>query len=416
MLIRLPLVAIALVIAAIAAAPALATTAPVGVWTLDEGTGTQVADGSGNGNNGVLSGGVSWVPGVSGTALSFDGVSGQVKIADNDVLEPQSTLTVSAWIKAAGSPGNFRYVLAKGANNCSAASYGLYSGPTGGLEFYVSHGAGTIYTRSPDAGVGVWNGQWHLAVGTYDGSTIRLYVDGAQVGSGTAWPGSLQYLLPNSNDFFIGNYPGCSERDFAGAIDDVMVWNRVLSGGEIAGLLQPATDPPTQTGPSSGGGQTGSGGGGSTSPGSGTPTGQTPTTQGPAPAIRGLKLSTTTLTVDSRGHIVFGASTRLAVTYTESQAASLSLRLLRSERGVRHGRSCVNPPAHSRKLNCSRFVVVSSAMLSVRAGRVTVSLSQLLRRALSPGTYRLDVTPQAHGKRGKTVSVRFVVRRSPAHR
>jgi hypothetical protein len=76
----------------------------------------------------------------------------------------------------------------------------------------------------------------------------------------------------------------------------------------------------------------------------------------------------------------------------------------------------VKPPAHARKLNCSRFVVVSSVMRSDRAGPVTVSLSQLLRRALSPGTYRLDVTPQAHGRRGKTVSVQFVVRRSHAHR
>ena len=170
-------------------------------------------------------------------------------------------MTVSAWIKQAGSPGNFSYVVAKGANGCIAASYGLYSGPNGGLEFYVSQGHGSVYARSPDAGQGVWNGQWHLAVGTYDGSTVRLYIDGVEVGTGTPWAGSLEYLLPNSNDFYIGNYPGCSDHEFLGAIDDVMVWNQTLGATAIAGLLPPSGNPPTQpTSPTGGGGTQGSGG------------------------------------------------------------------------------------------------------------------------------------------------------------
>ena len=223
-----------------------------------------VSDSSGNGNGGVLSGGVSWVGGVFGSALSFDGSSGQVKVSDNTALEPASTVTVSAWVKQTGTPGDYRYVLAKGANGCVAASYGLYTGPGGGLEFYVAQGRGSIYARSPDAGQSIWDGTWHLAVGTYDGSTIRLYVDGSQVGSGTAWSGNLEYLLPNSNDFYIGNYPGCSDHEFRGAVDDVMVWNRVLGASEIRGL-EPAGDPPGQTSPPSGGGGSQGAGGGGTS-------------------------------------------------------------------------------------------------------------------------------------------------------
>jgi hypothetical protein len=410
---RIPLVAIALVIAAVTASPALATTAPVGVWHLDEGNGLRVADNSGNGNNGVLSGGVTWVPGVSGTALSFDG-TGQVKIADNKALEPQSAVTVSAWVRHAGSPGDFAYVLAKGANGCVAASYGLYSGPDGGLQFYVSRGRGAVYARSPDAGTGIWDGKWHFVVGTYDGNTIQLYVDGTQIGSGSTWPGSLEYVLANSNDFYIGNYPGCADHEFVGAIDEVTVWNRALSSGEIAALFQPATNPPPPPAAPSGSGPTGSGGGsGSTQSGSGTPTGTPPGGPTPAPSISGLKLSTTTVTVDSRGHVVFGASNGPSVSYTESQAARLTLTVMRSEPGVRHGKSCVKPPAHARKLNCTRFLVVSSTTRSDRPGRVTLPLNQMLR-SLAPGTYRLDLTPQANGKRGKTVSVRFLVR--PSHR
>jgi len=396
---RITLLAVVLVTAAITASPALATTAPVGVWTLDEGSGTHLADGSGNGNNGLLSGGVSWVPGISGSALSFDG-GGQVKVADNTVLEPRSTVTVSAWIKQAGSPGDYRYIVAKGANGCIAASYGLYSGPDGGLDFYVSQHHGSVYARSPDAGQRVWNGNWHLAVGTYDGSTIQLYVDGVQVGVGTSWPGSLEYLLPDSNDFYIGNYPGCADHEFLGAVDDVIVWDRTLGAGEIGGLLQPGGSSSQPTSPSGGGNQAGGTQGSGTQGGGATPTtgggsrgtGAPATTNGSAPSIHGLKLSGS------------------MVTYTESQASGLTVTLLRAEKGVRRGQRCVAPSGHHRARSCTHFVVISSVTHTDRAGRLTVGLSQLLHRRLSPGTYRLDLTPRAHGKVGKTVSVRLVVR------
>ena len=420
MLNRIPLVAVALalVCAAITASPALATTAPVGVWNFDEGSGTHVADSSGNRTNGVLTGGVSWVPGVFGSALSFDGSSGQVKMADNNAVDPAGAVTVSAWFKQAGSPGAYRYILAKGANGCIAASYGLYTGPAGGLQFYVSQQKGTVYTRSPDAGQGVWDGKWHLAVGIYDGSAVSLYVDGVAVGSGTALSGSLDYVVPDPN-LYIGNYPGCAPHGFLGAIDGVTIWNRALSASEVGGLV-PAGGTPggPPSSPSGGGSQTGSGptSGSGTPPGSGSGNGTTKTTN-VTPAVSGLKLSAGTVNVDAQGHIASTGTTGLSITYTESLAARLTVTLLRSQTGERRGSRCVKPSAHAHRfVHCSRFTVVTSVMRSDRAGHFTLSLSQLLHRKLSPGTYRLDVTPRANGKVGKTVSVRFVVRQTRAHR
>ncbi|MGZ4313527.1 MAG: LamG domain-containing protein [Solirubrobacteraceae bacterium] len=417
MLNRLPLAALVLVIAALTAAPALGATGPVGIWTLDEGSGTTVTDGSGNGNNGVLSGGTTWVPGISGSAVGFDGFSGQIKVEDNDALEPAGAITVSAWVKHAGSPGTYRYIVAKGGNGCIAASYGLYSGPSGGLQFYVSQHHGSVYARSPDAGQGIWDGNWHLAVGTYDGTTIRLYVDGVEVGSGTAWTGALEYLLPSSNDFYIGNYPSCQDHWFAGAIDDVMVWGRALSASEISAMVPGSSNPtgpnPPST-PGAGGGQNGGGGqDGSGGTGSGSGTRTAPKNKDLLPSIRGLELSTSTVTLNTQGHVVLAPKTGLSITYTESQAAKLTVTLLRSASGVRRGGRCVTPTAKTRRLkHCTRFVVLSSFIRTDRAGRLTLRLDQLLHGRLSPGTYRLDVTPRANGKVGKTVSVRFVVRRS----
>jgi concanavalin A-like lectin/glucanase superfamily protein len=415
MLKRTSLAALALVLAALTAAPALGATGPAGIWQLDEGAGTTVLDGSGNGNNGVLSGGTSWIAGVSGSALSFDGSTGQVKVSDNNALEPSGAVTASVWFRHSGSPGTYRYIVAKGGNGCVAASYGLYTGPTGGLEFYISHDHGSVYARSPDAGQRVWDGKWHLAVGTYDGTTVRLYIDGVEVGAGTSSPGSLEYLLPSSNDFYIGNYPSCQPHHFLGDIDSVAVWARALSASEIHGMISGGpTDPTGPSGGTGGGSQSGgsqSGGGATGTPGSGSGTPTSPSYV--APSIRGLKLSTSTVTVDVNGHVVLAARGGLSITYTESKAARLTVTLLRSERGVRRGGRCVKPTAKTRRLEgCTRFVVVHTLIHTDRAGHLTLRLDQLLRGRLSPGTYRFDVTPRANGKTGKTASVLFVVRRS----
>lgn len=216
-----------------AAGPAAADILPTGTWQFNEGSGTVAHDVSGHHNDGTISGDAAWTQGRFGGGLAFDGNTGVVDVPENPIFDSPS-VTVSAWVKAPGSPGDFKYIVAKGANGCLAASYGLYSGPNGGLEFYAGYNGGASWTTSPDAGTGVWDGQWHSVIGTYDGSTVRLYVDGVQVGSGTASPSGISYGEPNSNDLLIGNYDGCGGAlDFTGLIDQVRVFNRALGPQEI---------------------------------------------------------------------------------------------------------------------------------------------------------------------------------------
>jgi len=179
--------------------------------------------------------GATWTQGRFADGLSFDGKTGAVQIPDASLLE-SSHVTVSAWVNAT-SPGSFTYIVAKGANQCLAASYGLYTGADGGLEFYVSTNGGTSWTVSPDAGAGIWDGKWHSVIGTYDGSTVRLYVDGRQVGSGTPDTAPVNYGLSTSNDLMIGDYAGCSLA-FSGRIDQVRVFDRALGAREIRHEVQ----------------------------------------------------------------------------------------------------------------------------------------------------------------------------------
>ncbi len=403
---RLSQIAFLILMSAAFAAPAAATTAPVGQWKLNEGQGTQVADSSGNGNNGTLFGDVAWTSGIAGSALDFvDGSSG-VKIIDNSVLEPVSTVTVSAWIKQSSSPGGYRYIVAKGATGCSAASYGLYSGPNGGLEFYVSRARGTKYERSPDAGTRVWDGSWHYAVGTFDGTTVRLYVDGAEIGSGTPYPGNIEYLLRSSNDFYIGDYPGCASRGFRGAIDDVTVWNRALTPAEIAAAAAPGG----AGNPSGSGSGSGSGGAGGSSSGSGQGSsggGGAKSGGGTSPSNGHLKVSALTIT--------FARHARWpTINYTDSRSASSNLQIFRGMPGLRHGTRCI--PAGSkpvaRAARCVRLVRIAHFAHRDRAGRNHVSLAGRLRHPLTPGSYRAVVTPRAGGMTGRSAVKQFVVRTS----
>jgi hypothetical protein len=403
--------------AATLAASATADSGVVGHWPLTDGAGTNVVDVSGFANNGVLSGDAAWAPGRSASALRFGGRDGQVKVTDAPSLEPTGAVTVSAWVEHAGSPGAYRYIVAKGATGCVAASYGLYTGPNGGLQFYVSQGSGTTYTRSADAGSGVWNGQWHLVVGTFDGSALRVFVDGTEVGSAVAAHGSLVYRLPSSNDLYIGNYPGCGQLSFVGLIDDVTVWDRALTATEVRGL-EP-TGPPAAPGGVGGVGGVGTGGatggsspgssGGSPSPG---PTGDLPGPTGDLPLLTHLWWTQTSLLAGANGRLASHGH-GLMVTYRDDQGARVTFTLVRLEAGVRLKRRCVAPgrrrPPHAPA--CTRQVVIGSFMHTDHPGRTTLHFTGLRGHPLTTGHYRLILTPRSRGRLGAAVVISFSVRR-----
>jgi hypothetical protein len=212
---------------ALTAPPAAAADDLAGLWLLNEGSGQVARDLSFSGNRGQLGStpyadaqDPSWVSLPSlflrRAALRFSGAQ-RVRVANAPSLEPDG-ITLVARVRSTGA-GSFRYIASKGALSCQTASYGLYTGESGGLRFYVSDGSS--YTLSEDAGAGLWDGRWHLVVGAYDGAAVRLWVDGERVGSPVPASVTIGYGLPDSQDFFLGDYAGgCSSPfGFVGDID-----------------------------------------------------------------------------------------------------------------------------------------------------------------------------------------------------
>ena len=218
------------------AVPSVSLAGPLaGWWPMNEGQGQTVYDWSGNDNHGMLGStpGVdandpSWTDGRfgAGRALSFDGED-IVTVANSPSLEPRR-LTVATWVRNDVPPGSYHHIVSKGSQACDAASYGLYTGRDSGLAFYIFDG--TKAHVSPEMAQSIWDGRWHHVAGTFDGSKVRLYVDGRQVGGGTAVPAgtAIQYALANGGGG-IGGYPDpACNLTLGGDIDTVRIWNQAL--------------------------------------------------------------------------------------------------------------------------------------------------------------------------------------------
>ena len=167
-------------------------------------------------------------------------------------------LTVALWVKNAGPAGTFKWVLAKGAQGCVGASYGFSTGADGGLYFLVRDSV--TFAAVPIAGPAIWDGQWHAVAGSFDGSTLRAYLDGALVGS-AAHPTPIAYALSSSQNLTIGSYPGSPspclfDYTFPGLIDEVRLYDRALTQPQMTYLQDPAATAPPNIDNAPGGGGT----------------------------------------------------------------------------------------------------------------------------------------------------------------
>jgi beta-glucanase (GH16 family) len=199
---------------------------PAAYWRLGESSGTAAADtvgpNTGTYRNGVALGVASLTADTTDRAASFDGVNDSVAVPSTSGLSPAAAVTVEAWVRPSAIPasGSFATVVTK------AESYALqFNGPR--LEFTTMQG-GTRRRVQAAAGAVVAGQTYHL-VGTFDGTTQRLFVNGTQVAS-AAFSGPMSV---NSNQVVVGSWDTASEF-FKGTIDDAAVYNKVLTAAQIA--------------------------------------------------------------------------------------------------------------------------------------------------------------------------------------
>jgi hypothetical protein len=205
----------------------------IGAWGFDETSGTTAADASGRGNTGTLNGPTWNTAGKFGGALSFDGVNDWVTVADADVLDLTTGMTMEAWVRPTAVGSLWRTVMLK--EQPGSLIYALYAGDGRGraaTDVFTSSDLGLSGTTA--TALNAWT---HLAA-TYDGATLRLYVNGVQAAT-RAVTGSIR---ASTGALRIGGNGTWNNEWFAGLIDEVRLYNRALTAAEIqADMAKPVT-------------------------------------------------------------------------------------------------------------------------------------------------------------------------------
>ncbi len=213
-------------------------------WNFDEGIGTIAGDTAG-GNTGTLIGSPVWdaanKPPLHGNlaSLRFTG-SNYVSVPDDASLDvDQVTLSAWVWIDGSNTAAQANIVRKGPTGSGSSRVYLLTVKYGGGVRGYVV--LDDLRVADADGGTVLSKETWHHIAMTYDGSQVRVYIDGSLDHSSGLAAGAI---ADNDLNVFIGGMPG-SGWNFKGNIDEVRIYNRALAASEIASLAD--TVPPVLT-------------------------------------------------------------------------------------------------------------------------------------------------------------------------
>ncbi|TDD85393.1 LamG-like jellyroll fold domain-containing protein [Actinomadura rubrisoli] len=225
-------------------------------WRLDETGGTTAADSSDSAAHpAALSGGASWTGGGRlGRALHLDGSSG-IATATGSPAHTDKALTVSGWARLSSNAHNATIVSQQGATTSAFVLYYSSGAKRWRFNMQQSDGMNPVIDYAESDADALLNSWTHL-VGVYDSTRqqLRLYVNGILQSKA----GVHSKLWDATGNTVIGRelYQGVQQNYFTGDVDDVQIWDRILSdsagsvvdpflGSEIAAM---AKQPPAPRG------------------------------------------------------------------------------------------------------------------------------------------------------------------------
>ncbi len=202
---------------------------PIAHWKFDEVSGSIAYDSVWTNHGKVY--GATWSNGKVGGGMSFDGTNDYVDCGDVAAVDGTTGFTIMAWINT-DSISVDKLISRKGEDyppyyfwvrSDYTIFFGIYRSDT-------PYTAQTTETITPN--------EWFFVAGTYDGETVRTYINGAEKATNTDPSGATN---SNEDNVRIGSgYPEYPSAWFDGKIDDVRIYNRVLSAEEILQLYRGA--------------------------------------------------------------------------------------------------------------------------------------------------------------------------------
>lgn len=212
-----------------------ACVAPIGEWKMDENTGTNAFDTSGNNYVGALGEGTpayqpTWVAGKKGSALSFDGTNDYVTPGSINLSD--TALTISAWVYPKVFQSIWPYISTIASeetgspDNAASIRFGDADLANNKLQFILGNGG--VYQKLN--GVAALNtNTWYHVAGVYNGSTMTIYINGIQDNQR-----NLASRDSINTTFYIGANRLIADYFFNGIIDDVKIFNYARTPAQIA--------------------------------------------------------------------------------------------------------------------------------------------------------------------------------------
>ncbi|MCA9213201.1 MAG: PEP-CTERM sorting domain-containing protein [Planctomycetales bacterium] len=228
------------IIAALACCVATANAELVGSWQFDG----DANDSSGKGNHGTLENGASLssdTPTGTGQSLSLAGGEQHVLVPHDSSLDITSAITISAWVKTANV--GWDAIVGKTPSDGSSANHaGNYElridrdNENRGVNFGYQRGGVDDSTFHLNQAVSMPTDKWtHLAVTAEAGGEVNYYLDGALAGTHETLV-DVNFGAPNTSPLYIGSRADLFTT-MDGLLDDVRIYNEVLSAGDIAALV-----------------------------------------------------------------------------------------------------------------------------------------------------------------------------------
>jgi cyanobactin cluster PatC/TenC/TruC protein len=157
------------------------------------------------------------------SVLTFDGKGDYVEIVN--CPNPTESMTISLWAKSNTPTWNENGFLAS-----KRDSFVIHPNAGGkSINFYIASNGWQVTSVDPQIDIT----QWHHYAGTFDGKSIRLYIDGEEV-TRTDYVGTIQQ---DNGSMFIGWDDGMAGRYFNGQITEVRLWNYARKEQDIKGNM-----------------------------------------------------------------------------------------------------------------------------------------------------------------------------------
>jgi hypothetical protein len=206
---------------------------PVAYWRLDEISGTTARDFSGHGNAGTYIGGVHLaaagaIANDPDTAAAFDGATGYIDGGDTFAFAGSQPFSLEAWVRSQAMSG-YGGVFSREDTSGGPPSEGYLTFVSPGDGVYgLQRLDGNNLTSVPSTSSASTSHYDHV-VATYDGTTMTLYVNGVAENMLTAsFP-----IAGATNHFVVGAEAGGGEDFFDGALDEIAVYDHVLSAPRV---------------------------------------------------------------------------------------------------------------------------------------------------------------------------------------